>query len=145
MVNALFPYHLSIMESTAREIMSSEILTVRPETTIEEALRMLVNNRVTGLPVVDGKGVMIGVVSEYDLLAQISETKSANPDVFKEQIRFTKEVQSIDESATFEEIAPIFVKAKIRRLPVVDSKGKLIGIITRRDMMRIYYYRAKLT
>src|SRR3954463_11844896 len=106
------------MDSKARDIMSSELLTVRPETTIEEALRMLVNNRVTGLPVVNAKGRMIGVVSEYDLLVQISHSKRKQQAIFQQKISFSKKVKSVRDTATLDQIAPLFVKFKFRRLPV---------------------------
>ena len=132
------------MDSQAKDIMTSELLTVKPETTIEEALRMLVNNRVTGLPVISGTGKMVGVVSEYDLLVQIAKSKKSAGAIFQQKIHFSKKVKTVRETATLSQIAPLFVKFKFRRLPVVDKAGKLVGIITRRDMMRIYYYRAKL-
>lgn len=130
--------------STAKDIMSTELITVRPEASIEETLRALVNNKVTGLPVVKPGGEMVGVISEYDLLVQISKSGKLEDKVFKEKIIFSTEVKTVRETATLEEIAPMFIDLKFRRLPVVDEKGKLLGIITRRDMMRIYYYRAKL-
>jgi CBS domain-containing protein len=132
------------MDSTAKDIMTGEVLTVLEETTIEDALRILVNNRVTGLPVVNKEGKMVGVVSEYDLLVQLVKKEKPDAELFKQKIEFTKEVHSVKGGVALKEIVPMFVNAKFRRLPVVDDSGKLIGIITRRDMMRIYYYRAKL-
>lgn len=93
--------------------MTSEILTVGPETTIEEALRMLVNNRITGLPVVSSKGKMIGVVSEYDLLRQIASSGGEEAKVFREKIEFSKEVTTVKDTASLGEIAPLFVKFKL--------------------------------
>jgi CBS domain-containing protein len=133
------------MGSRARDIMTAELITVRPEATVEETLRMLVNNRITGLPVVSDGGKMIGVISEYDLLVQIARAKRLEERVFQQKIRFSKKVKAVRDTAELAEIAPMFVKFKYRRLPVVDKKGKLVGIITRRDMMRLFYYRAKLT
>ena len=133
------------MDSKARDIMTQELLTVTPETTIEEALRMLVNNRITGLPVVSNQGKMVGVVSEYDLLKQIAGAGGDEAKVFAKKIEFSKDVQAVRDTAELGEIAPLFVKFKFRRLPVIDKAGKLVGIITRRDMMRLYYYRAKLS
>jgi CBS domain-containing protein len=130
--------------TTAKEIMTREILTVAPASTIEDVLKILVNNRVTGLPVVDKEGKMVGVVSEFDLLTQIAKSEKPTVEVFKQPIEFSKEVTTIVETAKLSEITPLFVTKKFRRLPVVDATGKLVGIITRRDMMRLYYYRAKL-
>ena len=132
------------MDGTAKDIMTGEVLTVLEETSVEEALRILVNNRITGIPVVDKAGKMVGIVSEYDLLVQISKKEKPDTALFKEKIQYTKQVNAVKSTVTLNEIVPMFVNAKFRRLPVVDEGGRLVGIITRRDMMRIFYYRAKL-
>jgi len=124
--------------------MTGEILTVIEDTTVEDALRILVNNRITGLPVVDKAGKMVGVVSEYDLLVQLSKKEKPDAEVFKQKIEFSKQVHAVKTGVALKEIVPMFVQSKFRRLPVIDEGGKLVGIITRRDMMRIYYYRARL-
>jgi len=132
-------------KTTAKDIMSTDLIQATEETTIEEALKILINYRITGLPVVDGSGKMTGVVSEYDLLNQISQSKKMDSKVFNECIHFSKKVDSIPESTPLSTIMKEFIDTKYRRLPVVDSDGKLVGIITRRDLMRVFYYRARLT
>lgn len=128
----------------AREIMSTEVTTVTDETTVEEALRILVNNRITGIPVINSKGKMVGVLSEYDLLIQISQGADLGVKVFQQKITFSKKIASITDDTPLGKIVPMFIESKFRRLPVVNHSGKLVGIITRRDLMRLYYYRAKL-
>ena len=53
--------------------MVNEVLSIREGATLEEALKVLINNRITGLPVVNAKNEMVGIVSEYDIMVQISE------------------------------------------------------------------------
>ncbi len=131
-------------ETTAKDIMTRDLIRATEDMTIEEALKVLINHRITGLPVVDKKGKMTGVISEYDILAHISGSKKKNAKIFQEKITYSKKVDAIGEDTPLSEIVAEFIDTKYRRLPVVDHKGKLVGIITRRDLMRIYYYRARL-
>ena len=133
------------MNTTAKEIMSTELMHATEGMTIEDALKVLINSRITGLPVVDKKGKLIGVMSEYDILVHISKAKSMKPEVFQETITFSPTADSIGEDTPITEIMKQFIDLKFRRLPVVNSSGKLVGIITRRDLMRVFYYRARLS
>jgi CBS domain-containing protein len=134
------------MDNTvARDIMSTDLITIRENETLEDALKSLINHKVTGLPVVDAKGRMIGVVSEYDLIRQLSRHKKLKPGIFQEKIEYSKKPFGILPSLPLDKVVRHFVESKFRRLPVVDKDGMLVGIITRRDLMRIYFYRAKLS
>jgi CBS domain-containing protein len=132
------------MKTIARDIMATEVMTARTGLSIEEGLKILLNARITGLPVVDESGKMIGIVSEYDLLQQIMQEKDQSL-AFKQKAKFTKNPFSIPETMALEEIVKLFLDSKYRRLPVTSQDGKLVGIITRRDLMRVYYYRSKLS
>ncbi len=131
-------------ETTAKEIMTSDLVHATDDMTIEDALKILINNRITGLPVVDKKGKMTGVISEYDILSQISKAKKKNSTVFQDKILFSKKVDAITENTPLSIIVKEFIDTKYRRLPVIDKDGKLVGIITRRDLMKVFYYRARL-
>ena len=133
------------MQTIAREVMSPEVLTAKEGTTLEEALKVLVTNKVTGLPAVNAEGKLVGVVSEFDVLRQISAVEKLDSSVFLRPIEFTRDVQTVVDTMALPEIVKLIVESRFRRLPVVDKDKKLIGIITRRDLMRLYYYRAKLT
>lgn len=124
--------------------MSKNPLKVVVGTSIEDALRVLVNHRITGLPVVDKNDRMVGVLSEYDILLQVAKAKKSKRNIFSQPIQYSKKVFAILETTPLEKIMDIFVKTKFRRLPIVDSSKKLVGIVTRRDLMRVFYYRAKL-
>lgn len=132
------------METTAREIMSEKLVVAHDKMTIEEAVKLLVNNKITGLPVVDTKGRMVGVLSEYDIIASVGTEKRISNELFKNLISFTKEVIAVEGGTPLSEIMDRFIKLKCRRLPVIDKDNKLIGIISRRDIMRLLYYRAKV-
>ncbi|KAH7846252.1 hypothetical protein Vadar_011752 [Vaccinium darrowii] len=134
---------------------------VKPTTTVDEALELLVENRITGFPVIDDTWKLVGLVSDYDLLAldSISGSGRTDTNMFPEVDSTWKtfnEVQKllsktngklvgdlmtpapvvVRESTNLEDAARILLETKYRRLPVVDSEGKLVGIITRGNVVR---------
>ncbi|KAK6924030.1 CBS domain [Dillenia turbinata] len=134
---------------------------VKPMTTVEEALEMLMENRITGFPVIDDDWKLVGLVSDYDLLALDSVSGHGHSDnsMFPEVDSTWKtfnEIQKllsktngkvvgdlmtpapvvVRESTNLEDAARILLETKYRRLPVVDSEGKLVGIITRGNVVR---------
>ncbi|KAK4417506.1 CBS domain-containing protein CBSX1, chloroplastic [Sesamum alatum] len=134
---------------------------VKPTTTVDEALEMLVENRITGFPVIDDDWKLVGLVSDYDLLAldSVSGTGRTETDMFPEVDSTWKtfnEVQKllsktngqlvgdlmtpapvvVHESTNLEDAARLLLETKYRRLPVVDGDGKLVGIITRGNVVR---------
>lgn len=134
---------------------------VRPYTTVEDALETLVEKRITGFPVIDDDWKLVGVVSDYDLLAldSISGGSQADANLFPDVDSTWKtfsEIQKllgktngkvvgdlmtpaplvVHESSNLEDAARLLLETKYRRLPVVDGDGKLVGIITRGDVVR---------
>ena len=137
-----------MMKTTAQDIMSTEVLTIREGTTLEEALKILINNRITGLPVVNAQNEMTGMVSEYDIMVQIAGMPGAGGGEktnLSVACQFAGVTTTVTTTTDLKEIVDMFINLKYRRLPVVDRDQKLVGIITRRDLMRLYYYRARLT
>ncbi len=132
------------MEPTARDIMSTDLLTVEANTSLEDVVKLIVSERVTGVPVVDSEGHMVGVCSDYDVIRQFSKAKRKESEVFRNQIHYSKKVETVSTETLLSEIAEKFVTMKYRRLPVIDQEGRLVGIITRRDMMKVLFYQAKL-
>ncbi|KAJ0983831.1 hypothetical protein J5N97_002187 [Dioscorea zingiberensis] len=138
-----------------------ELHVVKPTTSIDEAIQTLVENRVTGFPVIDDDWNLVGVVSDYDLLALDSISGSGRvdasmfPDVdstwktFNEIQKLLSKTDGkvigdvmtnnplvVRETTNLEDAARLLLKTKYRRLPVVDSAGKLVGIITRGNVVR---------
>ncbi|MGZ3694817.1 MAG: CBS domain-containing protein [Bdellovibrionota bacterium] len=132
------------MNTTAKDIMSSRLIVAREGMNIEDALKLLVNNKITGLPVVNAAGMIIGVLSEYDIIAFVGKEKQITSALFQNAITYTKEVESVQEDTLLGEILNRFIKLKCRRLPVLDGDKRLVGIISRRDVMKVLYYRAKV-
>ena len=118
---------------TAKDIMTTRVVTVKPSTSIEDAARLLVRRKISGVPVVDEKDKtkVVGILTEADLLAAPSGAKTV-AEVMK------KRVVSVSPDTSVDEIAEILVKKKIKRVPVIDA-GKLVGIVSRIDVLRAKY------
>jgi CBS domain-containing protein len=137
-----------------KDVMTTKIVCVSPQQTIADAIRLMGNTHVSGLPVVDPTGKLVGVLSEGDLLrrSEIGTTKSTHwleylfraghlAEVYKqthgrrvEEVMST-DVSSIDQSLPLEAAVSLMQKRRIKRLPVMDG-DKLVGIITRADFIR---------
>ena len=124
--------------------MSRELLTVKADSSVEQILKLFIHHRVTGVPVVDDQGKMVGVCSEYDVIRQVAAAKGKSNAVYSNPISFSKKVEAIQEDTPLKDIVECFITKKYRRLPVLNAKGQLVGIITRRDLMRVFFYRAHL-
>jgi CBS domain-containing protein len=138
-----------------REIMSSEVVTVSTDTSLKEVAEVLAERRISGLPVVDGDGVVVGVVSEADILFK-ERGPSTRRGVFawlldrygvegqlKLEARTAGEAMTspalvIHPDRLVPEAAHIMLDRRVNRLPVVDGLGKLAGIVTRSDLVRAF-------
>ena len=143
---------------TAQDIMTRDVITVTPDTDITHATKLLLENRINGMPVVDAKQRLVGIVCQSDMIAK--QKRIPLPSLFTllagyisptSAKQFEKEVQKIAATqvaqamtidpvtvrpeTTLEEIAALMVGKKLHTLPVVD-KGTLVGIIGKEDMLR---------
>lgn len=142
--------------STVRDVMTRSVLVVHPETTLREVARLLVENRISGLPVVDD-GHVVGVISEADLLVKEQDPGILAPGpldrIFGEseelrQLRTKAEARTvgdamtapaitIDASRSVHQAASTMIERRVNRLPVVED-GRLVGIVTRADLVRAF-------
>jgi CBS domain-containing protein len=111
--------------ATAREVMSTNVVSVSPSESVDEAARLLTFHDVSGLPVCDGTRV-VGVLSEADLIGKSGSTVGEV---------MTSPAVTISESTSLEQIARQLTEQRIRRLPVVDASGNLVGIVSRHDVL----------
>jgi CBS domain-containing protein len=112
--------------------MRTEIVSIRPDATLADAVRLLLEHRISGLPVTDEDGILVGVISEFALLAVTYDAESATHPV---QDHMSKHVISVHVDSPLKELADTFILHRIRRLPVTD-KGRLIGMVSRRELLR---------
>ncbi|MGA7934546.1 MAG: CBS domain-containing protein, partial [Kovacikia sp.] len=118
----------------ARDLMSSPVRTVRPETTIDEAQRILLRYGHSGLSVVDAAGQLVGVISRRDLDIALHHGFSHAP----VKGYMTTNLKTIAPETSLPEIEALMVTYDIGRLPVLEL-GKLVGIVTRTDVLRQVY------
>ena len=127
------------MESLPKisDYMDTEVPTLGPETPILEAVDFLLNHRVTGAPVVDSAGNLIGIITETDLLKLVTEGIQGEPPTDATVAEFmTTEVITVPPTVDIYYIAGMFLANKFRRLPVVEG-GRIVGAITRYDLLRV--------
>jgi CBS domain-containing protein len=117
---------------TAGAIMTADLVTVRPDASIEEAIDMLLNQQISGLPVVDDDGRLVGVITEFALLAVSYDRRVANHTVSQ---HMTRELITVDIDDPIHRIADLCIVHRVRRVPVLKD-GRLVGVIARRDVLR---------
>ncbi len=116
---------------TARDLMSSPVRTIRPETTIESAQRILLRYGHSGLSVVNAEGQLVGIISRRDIDIALHHGFSHAP----AKGYMTTNVKTITPETTLPEIQALMVTYDIGRLPVLEN-GQLLGIVTRTDLLR---------
>jgi CBS domain-containing protein len=109
----------------AKDIMTRDVITVNPTMTVKSLAMMLIKNQISGAPVADKVGKIVGVVSESDIVAKKGkDVKSI----------MSKKVVSVREETPVEEIARLMTTHHIKRLPVMTD-GKVVGIVSRADIV----------
>ncbi len=116
----------------ARDIMAREIVTVGSDMLVEDAAKLLAYHNISGMPVEDPDGKIVGIVSEADVIGHIGAIVS---DVM------TEEVISVGEDATVEQIATLLNEHRIKRVPVMNG-GSIRGMVSRSDIVRAIAARA---
>jgi CBS domain-containing protein len=116
-----------------RDVMTKEVVTVRADTPIYEAMAVLRKHDITGVPVVDDDMVLIGIITEKDVLRLFyadDEQKNKTVGCF-----MTRPAVSYRENETVENVCDFLMINYFRRVPVVSKKGKVVGIISRPDII----------
>ena len=115
-----------------KTIMTTDVITVERHTPLSRVVEILVDNNITGLPVVNDDGTLAGIISEKDVLSLVydSEDDSANVEDF-----MTKDVVSFEQNEDLIAICECLVENNFRRVPIV-ADGKLVGVISRKDIIK---------
>lgn len=143
----------------ARDLMTPEVAVVRPDTPLVEVATVMAARRVSGVPVVGEDGLVLGIISEKDflvnlgspgitsfmgLLAECLRTKKCQAiggRAQKAEDLMTAPAVTVSEDASLVEIVRIFTARGINRVPVTDSQGRLRGIVSRGDLLKIGFPR----
>ena len=118
------------------DYMTKKLITFRPDQPVSEVVESLIQNRISGGPVVNEKNELVGVISEGDCIKHISESRYYNMPLDKSTVdkHMVKNVDTIDGNLNIFEAADKFLKAKHRRFPIVVD-GKLVGQISQKDIL----------
>ena len=123
---------------TASAVMTKDLVTIRPDATIKEAIDLLISKQISGLPVVDDDRRLIGVITEFALLAMVYDEKVQNHPVSQ---HMTREVITVEADDPINRIADLCIVHRVRRLPVMKD-GRMVGLIARRDVLRAMHENA---
>ncbi len=147
-----------------QEIMTTSVITVTTEDNVEKCSRLLLDNNISGLPVLNEDGELVGIVTEGDLIRRASRIKApgyleilggiiylGNPQKFVKEIQtamsfkcgdlMSRDVITVFPEDNLEEATTLMLENNVARLPVVDENNKLVGIVSRRDIMNNLYQR----
>jgi CBS-domain-containing membrane protein len=144
---------------TVKDIMSTNIVSVKPDTEITEATRLLIKNKFNGLPVVDHNDKVVGIICQSDLIAQqkslpiptlfsfldgfipLTSTKKLESEIQKIAAitvadAMTLRPVTVKPNTRIETVAALMVDNNFHTLPVLDDDGKLVGIVGKEDILK---------
>lgn len=144
---------------TARDIMTTDVIAVHPDDDVEKVAALLLKHRISGMPVLDDKGKLVGVVTEGDLIFRQKQVRAPlhvvildsliyleKPQRFMDEIKRTAafkvgdlmstKLHTVGPDTPLQTLATKMVERRINRVPVVDADGKLIGLISRQDIVK---------
>jgi CBS domain-containing protein len=141
----------------ARDIMASRVVSIAPEATVLEAIELMLKNRISGLPVIDRTGELVGIVTEGDFLRRAETgTERKRPrwlefllgpnSLAKDYVRshgrkveevMTKELVTVSEEAPLDEVVRIMERKRVKRLPVMRGR-ELVGIVSRASLLHAF-------
>jgi len=120
----------------ARDIMTRDLITVSAEEEITVVLTRLIEHDISGVPVVDGSGALVGILTERDCIDIALEAGYFDERGGKISQFMTTPVKTVDVDTTIVEIAQLMCRSSHRRFPVLDG-GRLVGLISRRDILKV--------
>jgi len=146
-------------ELLAKDIMMKKVITIVKDASVGERSELLVNNKISGVPVVDSSGKILGIVTEADIIIKDADLhfpryfKLLDGIIYLESFRkfknnlkkylgsrvediMTDRIKTVEENTPVSDIASMMINNNVNRIPVVDKDKKVVGIITRRDIVK---------
>jgi len=122
------------------DLMTTNVATVSPDTSLRGAARIMFRSQVSGLPVTDDNGLLVGIITEADFLRlELSRVESDNPAAVESVGDImTRTVETIGPNTPLIEAAKVMVVREVKRLPVVNDVDQLVGIISRMDVVNAF-------
>lgn len=132
----------------AREVMTSKVISITQEASLDDAMKLLAEHHISGMPVVNDEKKVIGVITEADIIEIFTgKRRTGLLDIFHRKEGtipshvknvMTAPAITVTPTTPVYEIADIFTKKKINRVPVVDEQNTLTGIVARADIVKAY-------
>lgn len=143
----------------AYDIMTTDVISVHPDDDVEKVAELLLKHHISGLPVLDDDGKLVGVVTEGDLVFRQKRVRAPlhvvildsliyleKPQRFMDELKrtaalrvgdlMTKKLHTVGPDASLQTVATKMVEKRINRIPVIDADGKLLGLISRQDIVK---------
>jgi len=121
-----------MLTKTAADIMTSRVVTIGQDARLTDAIRLLLRYHISGLPVLDADGSLLGILSEHDI---INYALSGDAETATVAEAMSTPVMTFPPTVSLEEIANCLAEKRLRRVPIV-ADGKVVGIVSRRDILR---------
>lgn len=131
------PVKGSVENIRVSDYMTRNLITFRPDQPVLEVMNTLIKHKISGGPVVNDKGELVGIISEGDCMKQISESRYYNQpmDNITVEKHMATDVETIDGDLNVFDAAQRFINSKRRRFPIVED-GKLVGQISQKDVLK---------
>jgi CBS domain-containing protein len=134
------------------DVMTTDVVSVSPDASLKDVARLLADYRVSGLPVIDAGGTVLGVISEADILFKevgdqgpqgviawlLEPGGPAKLEALTAEQAMTSPARTISPERPVAEAAKRMLEEAVNRFPVVDADGRLVGIVTRADLVRAF-------
>lgn len=119
-----------------KDFMSTSMTVFKPEQSMPEVIEILINNKISGGPVVNDRFELVGIISEGDCIKQVSDSQYYNMPIENITVEscMARNIETIDGDMTIFDAAKKFLTAKRRRFPIVEDK-KLIGLVSQKDIL----------
>lgn len=150
------------MNKTAKEVMTTDVIVAKEEDSIADVAKLLIEERIGGLPVINSENKVVGIISETDIIKKekyieppmfvnllegiifLDDIRKMENDIkkvtaYKVEDLMSKDIIMVNENDSFDYVANIMIKKSINRVPVVDNDSKLKGIICRYDIIKALY------
>ena len=118
--------------------MTTDLITFTPDTEIIEAIDSMIENQISGAPVLNENKELVGMISEKDCITVIIDSVYHNQPISSSKVSkyMTTNIKSVSMEADIVDVANEFLKKNYKRFPVLDENGRLVGQVSRRDILR---------
>ena len=146
-------------EQVVKDIMVTEVIAIQEDASVDELSKLLIENKISGVPVVNKDGKLVGIATEGDLIIKDSDLhfpryfKLLDSIIYLESLNkfkaslkkylgtkvsdvMTTDIKTVKEDTPVSDAANLMIRHNINRLPVLDDKGDMVGIITRADIVK---------